>query len=299
MAKSNKKYHYVYCITNVILDKHYIGIRSCNINPVDDLGKKYFSSSTDKSFIEDQKTNIHNYAYEVIKIFKSRDDALLEEIRLHNLYDVGKNNNFYNKSKQTSVGFDTSGCVIVKDIYENRFVVPIDDERIKTGEFVYQMIGHKFSEETKKNMSIAQTGEKNGFYGKTHSDETKEILSTYRGEKAYMYGKNHSDETKKKISLIKTGQTHSDETKKKISDSLKGKMTGEKNPFYGKKHSDETKKKISLNNGAKTKKVKIDNIIYDSLKLAYTSLSISVSTLYNRLKSDKYPNYEYYDLPFE
>lgn len=76
-------------------------------------------------------------------------------------------------------------------------------------------------------------------------------------------------------------------------------MTGEKNPFYGKKHSDETKKKISLNNRTKTKKVKIDNIIYDSLKLAYTSLSISVSTLYNRLKSDKYPNYEYYDLPFE
>ena len=38
-------YHYVYRITNKILNKHYYGKRSSKLSPELDLGKKYFSSS--------------------------------------------------------------------------------------------------------------------------------------------------------------------------------------------------------------------------------------------------------------
>ena len=37
-------FHYVYQITNKINGKMYIGSRTSNIEPVNDLGKKYFSS---------------------------------------------------------------------------------------------------------------------------------------------------------------------------------------------------------------------------------------------------------------
>lgn len=41
------------------------------------------------------------------------------------------------------------------------------------------------------------------------------------------------------------GKCHSDETKEKISKANKGKLSGESNPFFGKHHSEETRKKIS------------------------------------------------------
>ena len=49
------KKHYVYRITNKVENKHYYGCRTTKLEPKDDLGSKYFSSSKDKSFIKDQK----------------------------------------------------------------------------------------------------------------------------------------------------------------------------------------------------------------------------------------------------
>jgi len=110
------------------------------------------------------------------------------------------------------------------------------------------MYGKTLSEETKKKLSEARTGEKNQNYGKTPSNETKRKLSeALSGEKHPMYGKNHTEETKKKISEAHIGKTLSDEHKQKISDANLGKtlskeskqkiseaLSGEKNPMYGK-----------------------------------------------------------------
>jgi group I intron endonuclease len=87
----------------------------------------------------------------------------------------------------------------------------------------------KFSEETIKRMSEAQTGEKNGMFGKTHKEESikkqREVkIGMYDGEKNPNYGKQASTETIKRIS-----------------DSLKG----ENNPNYGKKLSKSTTDKMS------------------------------------------------------
>lgn len=62
----------------------------------------------------------------------------------------------------------------------------------------------KHSEETKKKMSEAQTGENNPFYGKHHSEESKKKISeAMTGEKAYWYGKHHSEESKKRLAESK------------------------------------------------------------------------------------------------
>ena len=102
-------YHYVYRITNIVEKRHYYGKRSSKINPKLDLGIKYFSSSKDKDFLQDQKLNSDNYKYKVIRIYKTGKEALIAEIKLHNKFDVGVNPSFYNRVKQTSTGFDYTG----------------------------------------------------------------------------------------------------------------------------------------------------------------------------------------------
>jgi hypothetical protein len=83
------RYHYVYRITNTLVNKHYYGKRSSKLPPVEDLGAYYFSSSSDKSFIEDQKCNPQNYKYKIVSTCKTAKEVICKEIRLHNTFSVG------------------------------------------------------------------------------------------------------------------------------------------------------------------------------------------------------------------
>ena len=81
----------------------------------------------------------------------------------------------------------------------------------------------------------------------------EELVEKYGnpGEKNGMYGRTHSEETKRKLSERHKGNTYakgairSDEYKAKVSKRMKGLLVGDKNPFYGKKHSKETLEAIS------------------------------------------------------
>jgi hypothetical protein len=145
--------HYVYRITNILINKHYYGSRSCkNCHPKDDLGIKYFSSSTDKNFKKDQKDHPEYYRYKIIRICKTRKDADELEILLHKKFKVAMNESFYNKCEALSTGFNITG--------------------------------KKHTEAARKKMSAAQKREKNPFFGKTHSEEARKKLSeANKGEK--------------------------------------------------------------------------------------------------------------------
>ena len=69
--------------------------------------------------------------------------------------------------------------------------------------------------ETKKKISEVTSGINNGFYGKRHSEETKEYLRKINLEKII------SEETKEKLSKSLHGHYVSQETKNKISQSAK------------------------------------------------------------------------------
>ena len=74
-------------------------------------------------------------------------------------------------------------------------------------------IGHITSDETKRKISEANSGKKNGFYGKTHSDEYKEILRNNCGD----FRKNaHTPEAIEKRRRKQKGKTVSSETRKKM-----------------------------------------------------------------------------------
>ncbi len=100
--------------------------------------------------------------------------------------------------------------------------------------------GTKASEETKAKMRVVHSGEKNGFYGKNHTEETKRKNAEAHIGKQAMLGKTHSEETRKKISEALTGQgrPHTEEAKKKISLAHIGKKQGSP--------SIETRLKLSL-----------------------------------------------------
>ncbi len=159
--------HYTYRITNLLENKHYIGVRTSKCEPTEDLGFDYFSSSTDKEFLMEQKINYQDFEYGVLGTFDTRKQALEHEIELHDLFDVGANSNFYNKSKQTAVGFDTAGM---------------------TGEKCWKF-GTKSSDITRQRISdnhADMSGENNPMYGKrgcetgmggkTHTIESKQLM---------------------------------------------------------------------------------------------------------------------------
>jgi hypothetical protein len=74
-------------------------------------------------------------------------------------------------------------------------------------------MGHITTEETKRKISEANSGEKNGMYGKTHSDEYKEKLR----ENAHNLRKNaHTPEANEKNRQKHLGKKLSEETKRKM-----------------------------------------------------------------------------------
>jgi hypothetical protein len=204
-----KKYNYVYRITNKVEQKHYYGSRSCNAEPKRDLGIKYFSSSSDEEFKDDQKNHQENYKYKIVRICSTRKEATDLEIKLQKKFNVAKSEAFYNKSIQTSTGFDFSG------------VKHTPEAKRKMSEAKQNM-----SDETKQKMSEAKLGV-------PKSEETKLKMSEAK--------QNMSDETKLKMSEAKLGVPKSDEHKQKLSEA----KAGENHPMYGKEQTPETRQKIS------------------------------------------------------
>jgi len=107
--------------------------------------------------------------------------------------------------------------------------------------------GKKMSEEQKTKLRKPKTEEhkrkiSEAKKGKKLSKEHKENISNgLLGEKNPFYGKRHSDKTKNKISKANTGRTFSEEINKS-----KGRK-GKENSFYGKTHTLESRAKISEN----------------------------------------------------
>lgn len=154
-------YHYVYRIIEKDSGKKYIGSRSSKIHPSEDIGIMYFSSSRDKDFIKNQKEFPKNYKYEILSIHEERESALIEEARLHDIYDVGRNIEYINKAKQTVSTFDVSGTVVVKDEYGNILSVSVDDPNYKNGKYKFILCGTvKVKDKHGNNLTVSIDDEK-------------------------------------------------------------------------------------------------------------------------------------------
>lgn len=136
------------------------------------------------------------------------------------------------------------------------------------------------SNETREKMKMNATGESNPFYGKTHSEETRELLSNLAsertGEKNHFYGKKHTKETLGKIA-----------------DSFnKLKESGWKNPQKGVSKSPEAVHNNMMAQ-SKRKEVHAEGNNYPSMAACARDLKVVHTTVKNRINSDNFPDYYY------
>ena len=136
-------YHYTYIIRNKITREYYIGRRSCNKLPSEDLGKCYFSSSTNKDWISFQKQYPQLFDYQIYKIFDNLQDMILSEVILHAIWQVKDDPLAINKSNATVDKFDCTG-------------LKWTDEQRKAHSNRHK--GKILSDRHKKNISNALTG---------------------------------------------------------------------------------------------------------------------------------------------
>lgn len=85
-------------------------------------------------------------------------------------------------------------------------------------------------------------GKNNPFYGKHHTKETKQKISSLKKGTHHK----HSEETKIKIGLGNKGKTLSKEQRKRMSVIMTGRYVGDKSPSWGKHPSLETRQKMRL-----------------------------------------------------
>lgn len=194
------KNHYVYLLLGED-SRFYYGVRSCNCDPRDD---SYMGSSRDNTFKPNRKR--------ILSTWDSREAAVAEEIRIHNLKDVAANSRYANRAKQTSIGFDTSGTTLNEDHLRKvsegvkaamtsevraklsegskRAWVGRDDRREERGNFLAEWNkseDHKnrirgernpmHRPEVKEKLREANLGERNPHYGKPTSPKQKEVAS--------------------------------------------------------------------------------------------------------------------------
>ena len=202
------------------------------LEPEEDIGIIYFSSSSDKNFMLEQKQYPERYEYYILGNFETREEAVQLEVDLHKLYDVKTNDSYYNKANQTSTGFDTTG---VKIIFTEEHCKKIGEGN--KGKYV--------SEKTKQKQSEAATGKRKSpehcanisksITGRTLSPEHCANIS--KGNIGHIV----SSSTRIKISKKLLNIPKSKEACENMSIAKQGK----KHPYYGKKRPKEACENIS------------------------------------------------------
>lgn len=203
--------------------KIYIGQSIKVEKRIKDYLKQYKAMSTQvrlyNSFL---KHGAENHIFEVIE--ECNIDLLNERERFWQDY--------YN-----AIGLNGLNCVLIKT--DSKRTVWSQETRDKLS----KSLKGKFSGE--KNPMYGRVGELNYFYGKKHTQETKDKISQKNtGINNYFYGKKRPEH-----SIKISGENHPMYGKKNalLSEYNKKNKIGNKN-FFGKKHTEETKKILSIKN---------------------------------------------------
>jgi len=134
---SSETIYYIYLIEdlNPPTEKYlYLGKRKTNLPLELD---PYMGSSKDKEFRSRLKSSPSEFKRHILSMHSNEIELSLEEIRLHELYNVDKNPAYYNKQKQKSTGFDATGFCAYRHIVSGEIEwLSTDDYRVLDGTYV-------------------------------------------------------------------------------------------------------------------------------------------------------------------
>lgn len=163
-------------------------------------------------------------------------------------------------------------------------------ERYKVSAKSYEIIRKEYSE------SIS--GKNNPRYGVKLTDEIKQKISDsrigkYKGEKNPFFGKTHSEETKEKLKITSSKHRHSEETKIKMSLSHKGKPSGRKGKVNSEEHRNKIKESLKSVEHPKpsSKKCSIDGLIFNSAVEASKYYNMPDSSVRDRIRNKNFPTW--------
>ncbi|ASD52021.1 homing endonuclease [Pseudomonas phage PspYZU05] len=191
------------------LPYYYIGSVS-NITLIDGKmikknGKEYLGSSKWKGY-----KKIVDSSDIQVELLYTGEDILIKERDIQIELDVVSNPEYFNLSIATINNYTDSDYATYKHSSGKCVRLHRNDPRVLSGEYVGITKGLKSSEETKAKISKSVTLEKNGFYGRRHTEETKQKLAiAAKGRKV-------SDEAKDKMSESRKGVKKTEEHKAKI-----------------------------------------------------------------------------------
>ena len=206
------------------------------------------------------------FTYEILHECETEEEA--KRIELSYLEDLTIRDKLYNLHYNSSGGDLLTFHPDREQIIEKRAI----EQKKRNSELTPEEYKRRF---------CTKTGEKNGMYGRTHTDEVKRLFSEMHKGNTYRLGKKASQETKEKMSVIASERL------------------GEKNPFFGKHHSEESKQKIREKSKGRrppnVREVIIDGETYISATDAAKELNVCVATILHRIKSPnpKYTKYFY------
>lgn len=218
LIKNHKcKIYYIYKITNLINGKIYIGKHVQYNNKIDNyLGSGNLIRLAVKKYgYENFKKEILSYHSNDKELAKAEAEAITEKMLLtgnyYNLkpggngFSSGKhnpNNNMtyiivedeikkipldeYDPNIHVHVNKNSKkGKYLVKSENGDKLVVPVG--QIPDG-YRFHLAGTTHSDEYKAKMSIACSGEKNGMFGKKHSEETRQKIRETQARKISIFG---------------------------------------------------------------------------------------------------------------
>lgn len=260
-----------YFLRNKINDKFYVG-HSINIYKRWNSHKSLLRKGTHHSQYLQRAWNKYgedNFEFIIFMVCELEESIKWEQYFLDNYCDK-----LYNSSKNAKDGGDLISYNENKEEIINR-----------RKETCKRSLDNLNDEERKLKYGLPK--EKNGMYGKHHTEETKKIISEkLKGLTPPIKGKKYEEYM---------SEDKAKELKRGLSERAKLK-TGENNPFFGKHHTEETKEKLKKANFGKKpvnmRKVKIEGNIYESITEASIQLNVCKATIIYRIKS-KYFDYEY------
>jgi group I intron endonuclease len=202
------RYHYVYRITNTINGKRYIGKHT-----TDNINDDY--KGTGKIIkLALRKHGPENFTKDYLSFHNTDQDAYIEEANVIIQENALNRPDYYNLFGGVGIGGCSDetrqrmsdarkGKHTYKDSSGNTFHLSTNDPLVLSGDVVSTKLGVLMSQKFKDTISKVTSGENNGMYGKSHSEDTRKLMSTNRVGK-YL-GIEKTDAHKENISKARQG----------------------------------------------------------------------------------------------